>query len=266
MATSKKSSTSKTARVMNLLSKSRDESTEAEVTTVAQQEAAAPAAVPASAPTVEPAAPAPAPHPSTPPLISSMQADSVISDQVLSALETALEDEFGVQQEAAAPAPAVSEVEVQLPPEPVSQPEPAPEPIPQPEPEPEPEPAPQSATVAEEAADTIVIDVKEDKSLLTTPPTQFHVDPATIYVNVMETLVEDRANKYIDLFGLCKCPRCVADVKAYALNHLDPKYVVMKKGDVIPRITLYEGQFAASVTAQLLTACKIIMEHPRHDR
>ena len=98
------------------------------------------------------------------------------------------------------------------------------------------------------------------------PPTRFPVDNTTIYVNVMESLVEDKAMKYIDMFGLCKCHRCVADVKALALNRLEPKYVVMHTGEVIPRITLYEGQFSAAVTAQLLTACKLVMEHPRHDR
>ena len=87
-----------------------------------------------------------------------------------------------------------------------------------------------------------------------------------MYVNVMEALVEDRAMKYIEMFGLCKCSRCVADVKALALNRLEAKYVVMQEGEVIPRISLYEGKYAAAVTAQLLSACRIVMEHPRHDR
>ena len=71
--------------------------------------------------------------------------------------------------------------------------------------------------------------------------------------------------KYIKMFGLCTCPRCVADVKALALNRLPPKYVVMRTGEMIPRITLYEGQFSAAVTAQILTACNAVMQNPRHD-
>lgn len=102
-------------------------------------------------------------------------------------------------------------------------------------------------------------------SVVSAPPTQFKIDSDTTYVNVMESLVEEKANKYIDMFGLCKCPRCVADVKAYALNHLNPKYVVMHTGEVIPRITLYENKFSAAVTAQILNACKIVMDHPRHE-
>ncbi len=266
MATSKKSSTSKTARVMNLLSKNREETeVEAAVTeSVVEPTAEAPAAAPIAAPAAPAVAPAPVPHSTTPPLISSMQADSAISDQVFTALETALEDELGVTPESQ----PESEPEPAPQPEPEPVPKPEPEPAPAPQPEPEPAPAPQSAPADIEpspVAQALAAAVEKD-DLGTYPPTQFTVDKATIYVNVMEALVEEKANKYIDLFGLCKCPRCVADVKAMTLNRLEPKYVVMKKGDVIPRITLYEGQFAAAVTANLLTACKRVMESPRHDR
>jgi hypothetical protein len=88
----------------------------------------------------------------------------------------------------------------------------------------------------------------------------------TTYVNVMESLVEESVGKYMDMFGLCHCPRCVADVKALALNNLPPKYVVMKQGEVIPRITVYEGRFRTAVTAQILRACQAVLENPRHDQ
>ena len=38
--------------------------------------------------------------------------------------------------------------------------------------------------------------------------------------NVMEALVESKAEKYIDLFGLCPCSRCRTDVVALALTRL----------------------------------------------
>lgn len=279
MATSKKSSTSKTARVMNLLSKNREETAEPEVTiseapeasvpTPAVASAAAEAAAPAAAPAV------PAPHPTTPPLISSMQADSAISDQVLSALENALDAELREEDQNTAPEAPAAEPEVVVEPEVVAEPEPAPAADPVNDAVTE---AITQITEAEEAvaeaAEASVIQIAEtpapaqfdSASDEPHPPTRFTVDKTTIYVNVMESLVEDKAMKYINMFGLCKCPRCVADVKALALNRLEPKYVVMKTGDVIPRITLYEGQFSAAVTAQLLTACKMVMEHPRHGR
>ena len=82
----------------------------------------------------------------------------------------------------------------------------------------------------------------------------------------MQVLVEEKAPKYTKLFGLCTCGRCMEDVKAYTLNHLPSKYVVIEPGDRIPRLTVYEGRFASDITAQLLQACKVIMAHPHHGR
>lgn len=290
MATNKKSSTSKTARVMNLLSKNREEVVEPEVTAAEPQETPAPApAVPSAEPAAAEAAapvaapiPAPAPvhHPSTPPLISSMQADSAISDQVFSALESALDSELRDTLAEEAPAAPIEAAELETAGSAVSEADPISDAtddavndavsdaiaqiteaeeavVEAAEASVVPSPAPSSPAPAD-------ADSKTDKR--PHPPTRFPVDTTTIYVNVMESLVEDKAMKYIELFGLCKCHRCVADVKALALNRLEPKYVVMHTGEVIPRITLYEGQFSAAVTAQLLTACKMVMEHPRHDR
>ncbi len=86
------------------------------------------------------------------------------------------------------------------------------------------------------------------------------------YINVMQVLVEEKAPKYIQMFGLCQCKRCLEDVKALTLNHLPPKYVVLEKGDLVPRLTLYEGKYSSDITAQLLHACRIVMETPHHDR
>ena len=85
----KDNKTSKTARVMNLLSKKPDPA--------APQEEAAPASGSA------PAAP-PAPAPAVPPIVASMAPDAAVSVQIRNALEDALEGELGAQQPAA-PAP-----------------------------------------------------------------------------------------------------------------------------------------------------------------
>jgi competence protein ComFB len=85
-------------------------------------------------------------------------------------------------------------------------------------------------------------------------------------VNVMQVLVDENAEKYVKMFGLCECPHCMADVKALALNNLQPKYVVMENGHVVPRISVYEGRYQAAVTAQILRACTTVMEQPRHQR
>ena len=86
------------------------------------------------------------------------------------------------------------------------------------------------------------------------------------YINVMQVLVEEKAPKYAQMFGLCSCERCLEDVKALTLNNLPSKYVVLEPGDRIPRLTVYEGRFASDITAQLLQACKLVMAHPHHSR
>ena len=86
------------------------------------------------------------------------------------------------------------------------------------------------------------------------------------YVNVMQILVDEKADKYMEMFGLCQCERCKADVRAYALNHLPPKYVAMAENEMIPKLTFYEGKYNSDITAQLLKACSKVAERPHHTR
>ncbi len=86
------------------------------------------------------------------------------------------------------------------------------------------------------------------------------------YVNVMQILVDEKADKYMEMFGLCQCERCKADVRAYALNHPPPKYVFMGRNEMVPRLTVYESKYSSDLVAQLLNACRIVMETPHHAR
>lgn len=219
-----KDKTSKTARVMNLLSKKPDPAVEAE----------------AAAPAEKPAAPAP-----VPPVVASIAPDAAVSVQIKNALEDALESELEPQP---APAPQPEHIPVQIS---VPGGEPEPEPIPEPAPEPAAqEPTPSPAALA-------------DEPTVWKEPLQPE-NPG--YINVMQVLVEEKAPKYVKMFGLCGCERCMEDVKAFALNHLPPKYVVMEPGDRIPRITVYDSKFSSDVVAQLLQACKVVHETPHHSR
>ena len=97
------------------------------------------------------------------------------------------------------------------------------------------------------------------------PPAPEDMEDIT-YVNVIQTLVEEKAPRYIKMFGLCTCKHCAADVKALTLNNLVPKYVVLSKRDTIPMLTVYEGRYSSTVTAQLTRACKVVMDNPHHGR
>lgn len=190
----------------------------------------------------DPAAPAAeeAAAPAAPqsPIAASIAPDAAVSVQIKNALEDALEGELVPRQ--AAPAAEPEPVPVR--------PAPEPEPAVQPEPEAE-QPAPAPAEALEPQPEHTFLEPE---------------NPG--YINVMQVLVEEKAPKYVQMFGLCSCKRCMEDVKAITLNHLPPKYVVLEPGDRVPRLTVYEGKYSSDITAQLLQACKLVMERPHHGR
>ena len=178
-----------------------------------------------------------------------------------------------------------------------SEPEPAPEPPPQaapagkmsqddiekmlasmapPEPEPAPEPPPQAAPAGKMSQDDIEKmlasmappepEPAPEPQPAPEPPQKAPPEEEVSYINIMQTLVEEKAPRYIKMFGLCPCKHCEADVMALTLSNLVPKYVVLAKRDVIPMLTVYEGRFNSTIFAQLTRACKTVMDHPHHNR
>lgn len=83
------------------------------------------------------------------------------------------------------------------------------------------------------------------------------------YINIMQALVDEKAPKYIQLLGVCPCSRCLADVKALALSHLEPKYIVVRKSQKLLYST-YENHYNAAVISQIISACRVVIENPRH--
>lgn len=217
---------SKTAHVMNLLSKNRA--------------AAAPAAeTPAenAAPQAETAAPAEPAHAApVAPIISSITADAAVSSQIKDALEAELTD-----ASASAPAPQA----IQAPPAAPAQTAPAQE----------------APAVPAQAAPP-----QEAPAVPEEPPEETAEEEKPSYINVMQILVEEKADEYMKMFGICCCDKCRVDVRAYALNHLPPKYVVLSQNERVPRLTVYESRFASDVTSQLIQACKKVMLTPHHSR
>ena len=152
-------------------------------------------------------------------------------------------------------------------PEPVPEPEPEPEPVleqaqepapmpaPEPEPEPvaemEPEPAPEPEAVPEPGPTSAPEPVPEEDRPITC-------------LNVMQELVEEKVDKYMKMFGLCTCPRCRVDVVALTLTSLPAKYVVVRENEATPMLTVYEGRYNTAVIAQIMWACKKVLDNPRH--
>lgn len=143
----------------------------------------------------------------------------------------------------------------------VAEPEEAPRPQAIPEERPAPQTAPEQAAPENPPA---------DKAAPAQPAPGYDgpgtvLEDGSVYLNVMELLVEEPLEKYVKLFGLCTCQRCLADVRALALSRLSPKYVVLPASAVKPMLSLYQAKWEATVIAQVIQACKTVMESPRHN-
>lgn len=169
---------------------------------------------------------------------------------------------------------AQAEPEPEPEPEPLPEPEPEPEPVPEPEPIPEPAPEPQSEPEAlSEPEQKAEPEAEPAEAPAPEPAPAQPVQPegpgtrlpdGSVYLNVMEELVEEPLQKYIKLFGLCDCPRCVADVRALALSRLPAKYVVLSSASLTPLMSFYQAKFDSALVTQVIYACKAVMESPRH--
>lgn len=204
---------SKTAHVMNLLSKNRS---------------------PEPADTAAPA-PDAAPAQETPqaPILTSINEDAAVSSQIKDALEAELSGE----------APPVAEPDAGT----------------------ESSDGPAEMSAENQVAAALEAEVNPEESQASYAARAEELDESS-YVNVMQILVDEKADKYMEMFGLCQCERCKADVRAYALNHLPPKYVFMGRNEMVPRLTVYESKYSSDLVAQLLNACRIVMETPHHAR
>ena len=117
----------------------------------------------------------------------------------------------------------------------------APAPVAAPAPTPAPAPVPEPAPISE----------PEDE------------DRAELF-NIMQLLAEEKADKYIKMFGLCDCKRCRQDVLALTLNEISTKYVVMPRAELTIRNDMYRSHYDGEITVQILRACQKVMENPRH--
>ena len=86
------------------------------------------------------------------------------------------------------------------------------------------------------------------------------------FKNYMEEAVDGTIEEILERRDdVCKCDRCKLDIKALALNHLPPKYVVTDRGYVYTKVNELENQFKADITVAVTNALKVIRDNPRHD-
>lgn len=84
------------------------------------------------------------------------------------------------------------------------------------------------------------------------------------YTNILQALVEEQAPYYIDHMLQCTCPRCVADMKAYALTNLPSKYVVLSASQSRAYMSVYAARYERELSVQMMRACVVVNENPHH--
>ncbi|NYE57050.1 late competence development ComFB family protein [Carboxydothermus ferrireducens] len=82
--------------------------------------------------------------------------------------------------------------------------------------------------------------------------------------NYTEEVVEEILQEILPTQDVCKCERCLLDIKAIALNQLPPKYVVTERGEVITRLNFTKIADRTEVLTAILRAIDKVKKNPSH--
>jgi competence protein ComFB len=82
--------------------------------------------------------------------------------------------------------------------------------------------------------------------------------------NLNEELVDALLDESMSRVDMCRCSRCRADVRAYALNLLPPRYVVTTEGYIYSRMQSLTCQNQADIIAAVSKAVSVVSSQPRH--
>ncbi|CFX84974.1 Late competence development protein ComFB [Syntrophomonas zehnderi OL-4] len=85
-------------------------------------------------------------------------------------------------------------------------------------------------------------------------------------INILEKIVWDNLGDVIKRkAGACDCDICRADMAAYALNHLKPRYVATSKGETFSKAAYLDNQLYMTVIVALTEAVEVVSAKPRHE-
>ena len=83
--------------------------------------------------------------------------------------------------------------------------------------------------------------------------------------NYMELAVDRVMGNIMHKLDLaCTCERCQLDIKAVALNHLHPYYVVSDVGEVYAKVNQLYVQYETDIISEITSAGGVVSKHPRH--
>lgn len=83
--------------------------------------------------------------------------------------------------------------------------------------------------------------------------------------NYMEEAVYMLLPEVIKDINTCKCPKCILDIVAMALNQLPPKYIVTEKGELYSKVSTLKQQFEVDIIAAITKAIVLVKRSPRHE-
>lgn len=63
---------------------------------------------------------------------------------------------------------------------------------------------------------------------------------------------------------ICKCEKCLEDIKAIVLNNLKPLYSATEKGGIYLKINETDIQFRTDIINAIVAAIAIVSQNPKH--
>ena len=84
--------------------------------------------------------------------------------------------------------------------------------------------------------------------------------------NIMEDIVYEKMDEVIHSLGCCTCEKCRADIAAYVLNHVSPRYVASEKGELFSKVQEINQNNNTDIVMKIASAAEIIKNSPRHAR
>lgn len=84
-------------------------------------------------------------------------------------------------------------------------------------------------------------------------------------INIVEKLVWDKMDEVLEHKPeMCKCDKCKADIAAYSLNRLHPRYVASQQGELYARAEYLGTDFSTALIVVLTEAIEVVSKNPKH--
>ncbi|MEJ8553639.1 late competence development ComFB family protein [Tepidibacter sp. Z1-5] len=83
--------------------------------------------------------------------------------------------------------------------------------------------------------------------------------------NYMEDLVDIHLKKLLEEYkDICKCHKCILDIKAMALNNLKPRYGATQRGNVFIRIDESTNESNVKIISEIIKAIETVSKNPHN--